>query len=239
MQRHGLSIAPALVAFLEDRALPGSGVDADRFWSGMADILARFAPENAALLARRDALQAQIDDWYAQGGATDGASQRAFLTEIGYLAPEPAPFTIAPRDVDAEVAELAGPQLVVPMLNARFLLNAANARWGSLYDALYGTDALAPVPTETGYDRCAARRSSAGPAPFWTMRCRSRADGRPSRTWPRLSKPCATPTSFGGAANAAGCSATMACISRSWSIRPNRSVAPTRRASPTLSWSPR
>ncbi len=152
MQRHGLSIAPALVAFLEDRALPGSGVDADRFWSGMADILARFAPDNAALLARRDALQAQIDDWYAQGGATDGASQRAFLTEIGYLVPEPAPFTIAPRDVDAEVAELAGPQLVVPMLNARFLLNAANARWGSLYDALYGTDALAPVPTETGYD---------------------------------------------------------------------------------------
>ncbi len=152
MQRHGLSIAPALVAFLEDRALPGSGVETDRFWSGMADILARFAPENAALLARRDALQAQIDDWYAQGGATDGASQRAFLTEIGYLAPEPAPFTIAPRDVDTEVAELAGPQLVVPMLNARFLLNAANARWGSLYDALYGTDALAPVSTETGYD---------------------------------------------------------------------------------------
>ncbi len=152
MQRHGLSIAPALVAFLEDRALPGSGVDPDRFWSGMADILARFAPENAALLARRNALQTRIDDWYAQGGATDGAAQRAFLTEIGYLTPEPAPFTIAPHDVDAEVAELAGPQLVVPMLNARFLLNAANARWGSLYDALYGTDALAPVPTETGYD---------------------------------------------------------------------------------------
>lgn len=152
MQRHGLSIAPALVAFLERKALPGSGVETDRFWSGMAAIFARFAPENAALLARRDTLQARIDDWYARGGAIDGASQRSFLTEIGYLAPEPAPFTIAPRDVDAEVAELAGPQLVVPMLNARFLLNAANARWGSLYDALYGTDALAPIPTATGYD---------------------------------------------------------------------------------------
>jgi len=152
MQRHGLSVAPALVRFLEERALPESGLSVESFWAGVADIFGRFAPENAALLARRDALQAQIDDWYRQGGACDGASQRAFLTEIGYLVPEPAPFTIAPRDVDAEVAVLAGPQLVVPMLNARFLLNAANARWGSLYDALYGTDAIAPVSSAKGYD---------------------------------------------------------------------------------------
>ena len=152
IDRHGLSIAPALVRFLEDHALPGSGVDPDRFWAGMADIVTRFAPENDALLRRRDALQAQIDAWYRQGGARDGAAQRAFLTEIGYLVPEPAPFTIAPKHVDEEVASRAGPQLVVPMLNARFLLNAANARWGSLYDALYGTDAIAPVSGGTGYD---------------------------------------------------------------------------------------
>ncbi|WP_294241967.1 malate synthase G [uncultured Sphingomonas sp.] len=152
IDRHGLSIAPALVRFLEDHALPGSGVDPDRFWAGMADIVTRCAPENDALLRRRDALQAEIDAWYRQGGARDGAAQRAFLTEIGYLVPEPAPFTIAPKHVEEEVASRAGPQLVVPMLNARFLLNAANARWGSLYDALYGTDAIAPVSDSTGYD---------------------------------------------------------------------------------------
>ena len=152
IDRHGLSVAPALVRFLEDHALPGSGVDPDRFWAGMADIVTRLAPENDALLRRRDALQVQIDHWYQQGGARDGAAQRAFLTGIGYLVPEPAPFTIAPNDVDEEVASRAGPQLVVPMLNARFLLNAANARWGSLYDALYGTDAIAPVSGATGYD---------------------------------------------------------------------------------------
>lgn len=152
IDRHGLSVAPALVRFLEERALPGSGVDTDRFWAGMADVLARFAAENAALLARRDALQTRIDDWYRAGGAQDGAAQRAFLTEIGYLTPEPEPFTIAPGSVDDEVARLAGPQLVVPMLNARFLLNAANARWGSLYDALYGTDAILPPGDTRGYD---------------------------------------------------------------------------------------
>ncbi len=152
IDRHGLSVAPALVRFLEERALPGSGVDPQRFWTGLADILNRFAPENAALLHRRDALQAKIDDWYRQGGSVDGAEQRRFLSEIGYLAPEPEPFAISPEGVDEEVASLAGPQLVVPMLNARFLLNAANARWGSLYDALYGTDALAPPSDAAGYD---------------------------------------------------------------------------------------
>ncbi|WP_257575554.1 malate synthase G [Sphingomonas sanguinis] len=152
IDRHGLSVAPALVRFIEEHALPGSGVQPDRFWTGMADLFARFVPENAALLRRRDTLQAQIDDWYRHGGARDGAAQRAFLTDIGYLVPEPAPFTIAPSDVDEEVASRAGPQLVVPMLNARFLLNAANARWGSLYDALYGTDAIAPLSGAAGYD---------------------------------------------------------------------------------------
>jgi len=152
IDRKGLSVAPELVRFLEERALPGSGIDADRFWTGMAAIMARFAPENAALLRKRDAMQVAIDDWYRGGGPHDGAAQRRFLTGIGYLVPEPPPFTIAPDKVDPEVALLAGPQLVVPMLNARFLLNAANARWGSLYDALYGTDAIAPIGDASGYD---------------------------------------------------------------------------------------
>ena len=145
--RAGLDVAPQLAAFVEERALPGTGLDPTAFWRGVADLFARFAPENRALLARRDELQAQIDARYRGGAAVD----QAFLREIGYLVPEPAPFTIAPENVDDEVARIAGPQLVVPILNARFLLNAANARWGSLYDALYGTDAI-PGDRAPGYD---------------------------------------------------------------------------------------
>lgn len=150
----GLMIAEPLAAFLADQALPGTGVDPDRFWPGMADIFARFSPENRTLLATRDRLQAAIDDWHrARAGAPiDPPSYQAFLRDIGYLVDEPAPFAIDPGAVDAEVATLAGPQLVVPILNARFLLNAANARWGSLYDALYGTDAIDPAPAGRGYD---------------------------------------------------------------------------------------
>ena len=147
IERAGLQVAPALARFIEAQALPGTGLDADRFWAGVAAILARFAPENRALLAVRDTLQAQIDARYAAGQPVDAA----FLREIGYLVPEPAPFAVDPADVDDEVARIAGPQLVVPILNARFLLNAANARWGSLYDALYGTDAI-PGDRAPGYD---------------------------------------------------------------------------------------
>ena len=145
--RTGLNVAPALVAFIEERALPDTGLDPAAFWTGVADIFARFAPENRTLLARRDELQAAIDARYQAGQAVD----EAFLREIGYLVPEPAPFRIGPERVDDEVARIAGPQLVVPILNARFLLNAANARWGSLYDALYGTDAI-PGERAPGYD---------------------------------------------------------------------------------------
>jgi malate synthase len=154
IDKAGLSVAAELVRFIETAALPGTGIAAPAFWSGVADIYARFAPENGRLLAVRDAMQAKIDAWHdAQRGAPiDPAAYRAFLTEIGYLAAEPAPFVITSTNVDAEVATLAGPQLVVPILNARFVLNAANARWGSLYDALYGTDAIPGEAAGKGYD---------------------------------------------------------------------------------------
>ncbi|WP_085809967.1 malate synthase G [Sphingomonas sp. TZW2008] len=146
--RAGLSVDPRLAAFVEDEALAGTGIAPDAFWQGAAAIFAEFTPENRALLARREELQAAIDARYAAGAPVD----TAFLTEIGYLVPEPAPFTIGTQNVDAEIATMAGPQLVVPSLNARFVLNAANARWGSLYDAFYGTDALPGKAKPGGYD---------------------------------------------------------------------------------------
>jgi malate synthase len=149
--RHGLEVAPELASFIEDKVLPGIGVDADTFWSGYADLLNGFAAENQELLAKRDEIQAKIDAWHKTRGNQpwDKAAYRAFLTEIGYLVPQPAPFSVENGAVDDEIAKIAGPQLVVPVSNARFALNAANARWGSLYDALYGSDAIggaAPAP---------------------------------------------------------------------------------------------
>lgn len=151
MDRAGLDIAPAFITFIEERALPGTGIDADAFWCGVAAILDRFVPDNHSLLAERDRLQAAIDAWH-QDNPFEADAYQAFLTQIGYLVHEPAPFAVDPANVDAEIATMAGPQLVVPILNARFLLNAANARWGSLYDALYGTDALPGSATRGGYD---------------------------------------------------------------------------------------
>jgi malate synthase len=153
--RAGLSVAPVLADFVEARALAGTGIEADALWQGLADILARFVPENRALLAKRDAIQAKLDEWHSAhpGPIADMAVYQAFLREIGYLVPDPEPFEIGTQNVDPEIAKMAGPQLVVPSLNDRFVLNAANARWGSLYDALYGTDALdAPPAQPGGYD---------------------------------------------------------------------------------------
>ena len=154
IDRAGLKVADTLVRFVEDNVLPGTGIAAEMFWAGMAGIYERFAPENAALLAKRDDLQTKLDRWHLAHTSQpiDQNAYQAFLREIGYLTPEPDPFAIGTERVDAELTTMAGPQLVVPVLNARFLLNAANARWGSLYDALYGTDAIQAAPAGKGYD---------------------------------------------------------------------------------------
>ena len=143
----GLRVARTLADFVADEALPGTGITTDRFWAGFSDLLDALGPRLRALLAERDRLQGEIDRYHQAhaGEMPDPPAQLRFLRGIGYLVPEPAPFSVETRDVDDEIARLAGPQLVVPVTNARYALNAANARWGSLYDALYGTDAIAEL----------------------------------------------------------------------------------------------
>ncbi|HEY0686104.1 MAG TPA: malate synthase G [Steroidobacter sp.] len=152
--RANLKVAECLTHFIEDRVLPGTGLDAQAFWLGFAQVLERFSPENRDLLAARDTMQSQIDAWHdaRRGQPIDPTEYASFLRSIGYLVAEPDDFQIDTKGVDAEIASTAGPQLVVPALNARFALNAANARWGSLYDALYGTDAVPGKPRAGGYD---------------------------------------------------------------------------------------
>jgi malate synthase len=151
---NALSVDDILHAFVEEELLPGTGVTPEAFWAALESILADFTPRNAELLARRDDLQAQIDAWWRErrGRPLDVAEETEFLRRIGYLLPEPAAFQITTQNVDPEIAKVAGPQLVVPVSNDRYALNAANARWGSLYDALYGTDALEPPTGGKGYD---------------------------------------------------------------------------------------
>ena len=141
---HGLQVATSLYRFVEDKVLPGTGVDAAAFWKGFDAIVAELAPRNIALLAERDRLQAELDTWHKAnpGPITNMVAYRGFLENIGYLVPQPADVKATTANVDDELAVQAGPQLVVPILNARYALNAANARWGSLYDALYGTDVI-------------------------------------------------------------------------------------------------
>lgn len=152
IEQDGLQVAAVLHKFIQNEALPASGVSAEQFWPGFAALVRDLAPRNRELLAERERLQGELDAWHRAhpGPITDMPAYRAFLEKIGYLLPAPADVQVTTPDVDAELAEQAGPQLVVPMSNARYALNAANARWGSLYDALYGTDAIAPTPGDPG-----------------------------------------------------------------------------------------
>ena len=150
-----LTIDAELHAFVETEALPGTGIEPQAFWAGLEQIIAEFTPRNLELLARRDELQAAIDAWWREhkGQQYDVRAHTAFLRGIGYLGADPQAFQIDTANVDPEIAVVAGPQLVVPVDNARYALNAANARWVSLYDALYGTDAILPVDgSAKGYD---------------------------------------------------------------------------------------
>lgn len=143
IEREGLQVAASLDRLLSDEIIQGTGLTVDGFWQHAAAVIAQFMPENSELLAERERLQALIDEWHQTNpGSVDQAQYHAFLKEIGYWLPEPEDFSIETRNVDDEIATMAGPQLVVPVMNARFALNATNARWGSLYDALYGTDVI-------------------------------------------------------------------------------------------------
>ncbi|WP_171231275.1 malate synthase G [Ruegeria sp. HKCCA4812] len=156
----GLQIDPVLAEFIETQALPGTGVSSQKFWAGMARMVNELGPKNRELLAKRAEIQSRIDGWHMsrKGQNTDAAEYEAFLKEIGYLVEEGDEFQIETASVDPEIALTPGPQLVVPITNARFALNAANARWGSLYDALYGTDAMGDLPASGGYDAARGAR---------------------------------------------------------------------------------
>ena len=152
IEKNGLQVDRRLVDFLEKDALTVTGIAADVFWSGLSDIVHDLGPRNLALLEKREEIQEQLDAWHIAHRNADAQSYLAFLKSSGYLVPEGDDFAIETTNVDPEIAEIPGPQLVVPITNARFALNAANARWGSLYDALYGTDALGSLPQGKGYD---------------------------------------------------------------------------------------
>ena len=153
IEKNGLSIDEKLVTFIESEAIPGTGVDNQKFWQGFAEIVEKLGPKNKTLLQKREDIQSKIDEYHIKhrGQDIDIEDYKSFLYDIGYLVPEGENFKIDTSNVDEEIADLCGPQLVVPIMNARYALNAANARWGSLYDAFYGTDAMGDLPPQGGY----------------------------------------------------------------------------------------
>ena len=193
VERHRLQVAADLAAFVEEEALPGTGIDPATFWGGLSRIAHDMAGENRALLEKRAALQGKLDAWHRDnpGPVSDMAAYRAMLEDMGYLVSEGPDFSIGTERTDAEIASVPGPQLVVPVTNARYALNAANARWGSLYDALYGTDALGDTPSGGGYDALRGGRVVAWARAFldqalplekgsWALAAKADAlDGRP------------------------------------------------------------
>ncbi|MEO0543057.1 MAG: malate synthase G [Pseudomonadota bacterium] len=157
--KFGLQVDEGLEQFISGTAMAGTGVESEHFWKAFSEIAHELAPKNKALLEKRDSMQVQLDNWHkANGMPADMDAYRSFLLEIGYLVEEGPAFSVETENVDAEIADIAGPQLVVPIMNARFALNAANARWGSLYDALYGTDAMGDLPSGKGYDEARGTR---------------------------------------------------------------------------------
>ena len=162
IQKGKLAIAKELYDFIENEALPGSGLDSETYWKNFEQVVVDLSPKNKALLAKRDDIQAKIDEWH-RNNTFELQAYKAFLTEIGYLLPEVEDFQISTENVDEEIAILAGPQLVVPVRNARYCLNAANARWGSLYDALYGFDVISEedgAEKGKGYNRNVVKKLS-------------------------------------------------------------------------------
>src|SRR5690625_4817704 len=185
IKKGALEIATELYDLVEKEIMPGTGVESEKFWGELESILTDLAPKNKALLAKREELQKQIDNWHIErkGQPIDLDEYKAFLKEIGYLVPEGEDFKVSTENVDPEIATIAGPQLVVPVMNARYALNAANARWGSLYDALYGTDVISeeggaerggaynPVRGEKVIDRKSTRLNSSHVAISYAVFC--------------------------------------------------------------------
>jgi malate synthase len=261
-QCHGLQVSGQIADLVEHEVLPGIGIEPARFWAGLAGIVAEFSPRTRALLATRDRLQATIDDWHRAhpGPGYDAAAYKAFLQEIGYLLPEGEDFGISTANVDHEIAALAGPQLVVPVMNARYALNAANARWGSLYDALYGTDV---IPEADGASRGGPYNPVRGARVIAFARnfldstvalgSASWRDVQSLRVQQGMlaialidgnSASLSDAEAFVGyrgeaAAPSACCCVIMACTSRSRSTPRARSVGMTPPASRTSCWSPR
>ena len=200
VERHRLQVAEELAEFVETKALPGTGVEPSAFWEAFSKLAHDFAPKNRELLDKRATLQGKISQWHKarQNQPHDPAAYKVFLTEIGYLVPEGDDFEITTENTDPEFASIAGPQLVVPITNARYSLNAANARWGSLYDAYYGTDALGDLPTGKGYDATRGARVIAAAKAFldqalplasgsWTTA--TKADVADGQAFPALADP--------------------------------------------------